>query len=196
MALKPKELFVIAGPNGAGKTAFAEEFLAQRPCSYLSADRIASELAPDDPMSENVRAGREFLRRVDQHLAGSKSLLVESTLSGRTLVHVLRKARERSFEISIVFVFLDSAASCIERIKERVRKGGHSVRDADVRRRFSRSSTNFWHLYRRFADDWTLVYNGGSEFKDVAIGAGNAITVRDETRFERFLLLAGVDRNA
>lgn len=195
MTLKPKELVVIAGPNGAGKTAFAEEFLAQRPCTYLSADRIASQLAPDDPMSENVRAAREFVRRVGGHLAGSESFLVESTLSGRTFVHFLRKARERGFRSSIIFVFVDSAAVCIERIRQRVRKGGHTVPDSDVRRRFSRSLANFWHLYRPLADDWGLVYNGGSEFMDVAIGTRKEMTVRDEMRFQQFLSLTGADRN-
>lgn len=195
MTLKPKELVVIAGPNGAGKTAFAEEFLAQRPCTYLSADRIASQLAPDDPMSENVRAAREFVRRVGGHLAGSESLLVESTLSGRTFVHFLRKARERGVRSSIIFVFVDSAAVCIERIRQRVRKGGHTVPDSDVRRRFSRSLANVWHLYRPLADDWGLVYNGGSEFMDVAIGTRKEMAVRDEMRFQQFLSLTGADRN-
>jgi hypothetical protein len=38
---------------------------------------------------------------------------------------------------------------CVERVHERVLKGGHSVPEADIRRRFLRSVANFWWLYRR-----------------------------------------------
>lgn len=186
---KPKEFLVIAGPNGAGKTAFAEEFLVERPFLYLSADRIAVELAPDDPTSQNVRAGREFLRRIVQHLGGSESVLVESTLSGRTFRSALEKAREAGFEITIVFVYLQSADACIARVAERVRKGGHAVPEADIRRRFPRSIANFWRNYRLIADHWVLVYNGDSQSRDVAVGAADAVVVRDASLFHQFLAL-------
>jgi len=55
----------------------------------------------------------------------------------------------------------------------------------DVRRRFSRSLTNFWNIYRQIADEWILVYNSGNDFVDVALGVGDATSVRDEELFFR-----------
>ena len=188
-----KNFYVVAGPNGAGKTTYAEEFLRERPCVYLNADRIAAQLAPDDPTSKQMAAGREFLKAVETHLDGSEDLLVESTLSGRSFRGALEKARVMGFRTTVFLVHLDGADSCVARVKERVRKGGHDVPEVDVRRRFSRSLANFWNMYRQIADEWILGYNSTGEFKDVAVGAGNAFSVRDENLFFKFLRLAGVE---
>lgn len=187
-----KELIIVAGPNGAGKTAFVEEFLAERPCSYLSADRIAAELAPEDPKSARVAAGREFLLRVKHQLGGEEAFLVESTLSGRGFRRTLRSAKASGFSLVIVLVFLDSPDTCLLRIQERVRKGGHDVPENDVRRRFRRSLSNFWQEYRGFADRWLLVYNGDREFEDVAFGSGETVSVRNDVLYRQFLKLANI----
>ena len=52
---------------------------------------------------------------------------------------------------------------CIARIAARVRRGGHYIPDADVRRRYTRSKKNFWNLYAPMVDYWTLLYNGDAQ---------------------------------
>ncbi len=47
------------------------------------------------------------------------------------------------------------------RVRERVRNGGHRVPEAIVRRRYARSLSNFFNLYRPFADSWLLLDNAG-----------------------------------
>jgi predicted ABC-type ATPase len=89
-------------------------------------------------------------------------------------------------------VYHDSADTCVARVQERVRKGGHDVPEADIRRRFSRSFANFWHIYRQIADAWNVIYNSGSEFKRVAVGEGDTVTINDEHAFQQFLRLSGV----
>ena len=42
-----------------------------------------------------------------------------------------------------MYVGLDSAETCIARVRARVALGGHSVPDADVRRRYGRSLANY-----------------------------------------------------
>ena len=49
------------------------------------------------------------------------------------------------------------------RIAARVRKGGHYIPDADVRRRYTRSKKNFWDMYAPIVDYWTLLYNGDAQ---------------------------------
>ena len=158
-----------------GKTTFAEEYLYLHARPYLSADAIAAELAPDDPTHERVAAGREFLRRMDQQLQTAKSFVVESTLSGHGFLRTLEKARDRGFEITIAFTFLDSVETCIARVQERVRKGGHDVPEADIRRRYSRSMTNFWQQYRPIADHWFLYYNSGDGFQHIALNSTDSM---------------------
>jgi predicted ABC-type ATPase len=188
-----KELIVVAGPNGAGKSTFVEGFLADRPCPYLSADLIATEFADLDPLSQQIAAGREFLNRLEKQLSAAEGFVVETTMSGRTLRHFLARAQAAGFTITIVFIYLNSPDTCVARVEQRVRRGGHNVPEDDIRRRFCRSFANFWQMYRQIADYWYVVYNSSDEFKRIASGEVDSIFIRDEAMFRQFLRLAGVD---
>jgi predicted ABC-type ATPase len=74
----------------------------------------------------------------------------------------------------------------IERIAERVQKGGHFVPDDDVRRRFERGKRNFFDLYENLADKWFLYYNTGSDFQLTAIGERSEMVVVNEDLFTKF----------
>ena len=51
-------VLIVGGPNGAGKTTLTEPYAEQKDRPYLAADRIASELNPEDPYAARVEAGR------------------------------------------------------------------------------------------------------------------------------------------
>jgi predicted ABC-type ATPase len=181
-----KELIIVGGANGVGKTTFAIKYASRRDCLYLGADAVAAELAPDAPNLIPVAAGEELIRRLATALKGQESFLLESTLAGRTLQHTIREARDAGFVIKIVYLFLDSPDMCVQRVQERVRKGGHFVPESDIRRRFARSIRNFWRLYRPLADRWLLVYNSGNRPLDVAAGSAENISVRDAELYAIF----------
>jgi predicted ABC-type ATPase len=191
--LNTKELLVVGGPNGSGMSTFVAEYLQRHPRPYLCADLIATELTHLDEFARQIEAGREFLRRIEQQLAIGESFIIESTLSGRTLRNFLRRAQAIGFEITIVFVYLDRPESCIERVRDRVRRGGHHVPEEDIRRRYTRSGANFWRIYREIADYWYVVYNSGGELQWIATGEPTAIQVQDKSEFLNFLRMAGVD---
>jgi len=191
--MQTKELIVVGGPNGAGKTTFADEYVALHGHRYIGADSIATMLSPHDPLRARIRASREFLTQVNVAISGSRSFVVESTLSGRTLQKVLRNAKTAQFHITIVYLFLDSVETCIERIRQRVQKGGHDVPEPDILRRFSRSIHNFWNLYRPLSDHWLLIYNSGNQPQDIAVGTAESLSVRDNELYVQFENLIGVE---
>ena len=182
-----KNMIVIAGPNGAGKTTFVRDYLEQDPRAFLSADDLAARISPDRPESARIEAGREFSRQLRARIEAGESFAIESTLSGRSLYNTLQRAKAAGYTISIVFIFLDSPEACLDRIKERVRDGGHDVPEADVRRRFLRSKTNFWRTYRTLADIWFLFYNSASMFEQVAFGDGTGYAVTADKLFAAFI---------
>ena len=185
------ELLIVAGPNGAGKTTLAREYASETGIPYVGADAIAETISADNPASARMEAGRQFLRIVDEYLSQRESLVVETTLSGRTFRHTIAKARDAGFDVSIAYLFLESADACMARVTERVRKGGHHVPDADVRRRFARSVVNFWTIYREMADNWVLLYNGTGRLQDVAAGSHENVSIRETTLFDDFMTIAG-----
>ncbi len=189
-----KQLIIVGGPNGAGKTTFADEYVARHGCNYVGADAIAAQLSPDDPTRARFAASREFLQRIDNSITASNSFVVESTLSGRTFQQVMKDAKTAGFEITIVYLFLDSADTCVDRVHQRVQKGGHDVPEMDIRRRFVRSIRNFWNLYRPLSDHWLLIYNSGNQPQDVAVGTATDVSVRDTELYAHFQLLIEGDQ--
>ena len=189
------ELLVVAGPNGAGKTTLAIDYASKSGVTYIGADAIAETLAPQDPASVRLESGRRFLQSVHDHLSRKESLIVETTLSGRTFRHTIASAKPLGFKVTIVYLFLKSADVCVARVSQRVRKGGHDVPEADIRRRFSRSVANFWTIYREMGDSWVILYNETSQLLDVAAGSNQNISVRDTTLFRDFTSIAGISEN-
>ena len=181
-----RELIVIGGANGAGKSTIADEYVAQYGYRYLSADAIAAQLSPQMPSMARIHAGREFHGRVNECLGEGGSFIVESTLSGVTFQRVMRKAKSRGYTVTTAYLFVDSAETCVERVRERVQKGGHDVPEADVRRRFRRSLMNFWEIYRELSDRWMLIYNSEVKPVEVVVGTSAFSTIRNANLFEQF----------
>ena len=79
-----KKIIIIAGPNGAGKTTFARDFLPAeaQTLKFINADLIAAGLAPFNPETAAIKAGRPMLEEIDESIEAGKSFAFETTLSG------------------------------------------------------------------------------------------------------------------
>ena len=146
-------IHLIAGPNGAGKTTFAREFLPEADVvEFLNADLLAAGLSPLDPRRMALRSGRLLLERWKELVDMRCDFAFESTLSGRTYLHMLQNAKQEGYRVHLCYLWLPSVSLCLRRIKQRVRKGGHDVPPSDVRRRFSSSLRNVFAHYLPLAD--------------------------------------------
>ncbi len=113
-------------------------------------------------------------------------MIIESTLAGKSLRNMIRGAKSAGYRVSIVFVFLDSEDSCVERVRQRALLGGHDVPEPDIRRRFSSAIVNFWNTYRIMADFWMLVYNSDTSPENVAFGTSRQTVIRIQHSFNLF----------
>jgi len=75
------KVVIIAGPNGAGKTTFAREFLPNEAACpvFVNADLIAGGLAPFQPQSAAIKAGRLMLEQIAEPFARRDSPALAST---------------------------------------------------------------------------------------------------------------------
>jgi predicted ABC-type ATPase len=154
---------IIAGPNGSGKTTFAREFLLREVgvIHFVNADLIAGGISPLRPELAARQAGRLVLQELSRLASARKNFAFESTLSGRTYLHLLRRWKATGYKIRIVFLSLSSPQLALQRIAARVEQSGHDVPRIDVLRRFHRSWHNFQTLYRPLADTWSVYENSG-----------------------------------
>ncbi|HEX8831546.1 MAG TPA: AAA family ATPase [Longimicrobium sp.] len=177
---------IIAGPNGAGKSTLAPRLLMQEfgVYTFVNADIVAQGLAAFDPASAAVEAGRVIHRWIAELRSARVDFAFETTLAGQALRRQMGELREAGYIIHLVYLWLPSAEAAMERVHGRVRVGGHTVPDGDVRRRYDRGLRNFMRLYRQMASDWR-VYDGTAlsdrSPRPFAMGVGDTmISVRDE----------------
>ncbi len=178
-----KTLYIIAGANGSGKTTFAEKFSKNESINFINADNIASTYKPNDIQKYKIRAGKEFFKRIKLAFYDEKSFIIETTLSGRYLINYIKEAKNHSFKISIIYLFLETERENIYRVKSRVLKGGHNVPKADIIRRFHRSKKLFWDTYKEMANEWFLFFNGDDNYELVA----NNFEIFDNILLKTFL---------
>jgi predicted ABC-type ATPase len=158
-----KKIIIIAGPNGAGKTTFALEFLPKEGnCPvFVNADLIAAGISPFIPEMVSFRAGRLMIEEIKRHALNGKSFAFESTLSGKTYAQMIPEWRRMGYKIKLIFLYLPDVVTAIERVKNRVKQGGHNVPGKTIRRRYERGWYNFQHLYKQLVDAWVLFDNSG-----------------------------------
>jgi predicted ABC-type ATPase len=148
------EVIIIAGPNGAGKTLLSLEFLKKdfHEYNYINVDNIAFDLNPQKPEKANISAGRKTWEELRALRENAKDFIFETTLSGRSLAEFLKSCTVKRYIITLVFLWLPSADMAVKRVQNRVKQGGHSVPEKDVRRRFHRGLRNLLRIYLPLCD--------------------------------------------
>lgn len=149
---------IIAGPNGSGKTTFAREFLPGfvKCPEFVNADYLAEGLSPFAPDRAAIRAGRLMLARIHELAAAGKSFGFESTLAGKSYVKLLRNLKTKGYQVHLYFLWLPKVSIALERVAQRVRKGGHDIPDEVIRRRFKSGIRNLLTVYKPLLDSWSI----------------------------------------
>ncbi|MDR2268574.1 MAG: zeta toxin family protein [Rickettsiales bacterium] len=175
-----KILYLVAGPNGSGKTTFAIELLRKEKMLFLNADDIKAR-----KNLSSIQAGKEYFRELGRIVKSGKSVVLETTLSGKNHRRFMKNFMAAGYEIRLFYVFLDNAESCVARVVLRVAKGGHDVPAEDIIRRYERSRKEFFNVKNKM-DSWVLVYNGTDKCEVVAKGKGKVAQVLNEDLYDDF----------
>lgn len=154
-------IVVLAGPNGAGKSTSARSLLqgAYAVDEFVNADSIAVGLSAFRPNEAAIAAGRVMLDRLRDLARQHVDFAFETTLASRSFAPWLRELRIGGYRVHLAFIALPTAGLAIQRVADRVRRGGHHVPDEIVRRRYVAGLRNFQQLYRPVATSWQLFDN-------------------------------------
>lgn len=187
--MKNKEIIIIAGANGVGKTTFAKPYVDDIGYKFLNADEIAKEIEKQGLQNAMIKAGRVFFTELRESVANEENIVIETTLSGTYINKVANNAKNKGYQIKMIYIFVDGEDLCVERVRSRVLKGGHDVPEEDIRRRFQRSLNNFWNNFTKISDSWMLLYNGDENYQQVAVGSTNSYSVENEVLFNQFQII-------
>jgi predicted ABC-type ATPase len=170
-------VIVVAGPNGAGKTTLAPSLIRDDYglMEYVNADSIAHGLAAFSPESVAFEAGRIMLRRIHTLGAQNLSFAFETTLASRSYARLIKNLRANGYEFNLIYLSLSSPDLAVQRVHERVRKGGHDVPEEVIRRRYIKGARNFFSVYSGLADTWGM-YDNSSLGNPVEIATKNKNT--------------------
>jgi predicted ABC-type ATPase len=136
-------LHVLAGPNGAGKTTLyeAEVKPANPLVEFVNADRLAAaHFGHHASTEEEAKKGQALADGRRAVLMGSgKSLVTESTFSHPSKLRLIQEALDLGYRVAVYHVNVRSAELSIERVKDRVGRGGHDVPEDRIRGRYERN---------------------------------------------------------
>jgi predicted ABC-type ATPase len=156
-----KQIFIIAGPNGAGKTTNALTMFPDLPIIYefLNADEIAKGLAPLHPESVSLTASKLMIKRLRELLEMDKNFAFETTGASTNFVKYLEKAREKKYEIHLLYLWLNDVELAIDRVARRVAQGGHHIPEDTVRRRYINGLRNVLNVYLPLSNSALFIDN-------------------------------------
>jgi predicted ABC-type ATPase len=181
--------WLIAGPNGSGKSSlygsnanavYGESNIADSSRSFwiINPDLLTSRIRSVEKTSlrgANKAAVDRIYAWLETSIDAHQSVGVETVLSTVKYRRLVRAAKRRGFEIRLIYVILESPDLNVERVRLRVKKGGHNVPVEKIRSRWTRSLGQLpWFLDQA---DWALIFDNSKELRVVGRKARGTLTV-------------------
>lgn len=160
--MKPN-LFIIGGANGAGKTTAAMTLLPQYldVFEFVNADEIARGLNPLKPATANMLAGRVMIDRITSLIQTRANFAFETTCAGHHHAATIEQAKAAGYITTLIFLWLPSADMAVQRVRSRVKQGGHDIPEATIRRRYAAGLKNLTGLFLPLVDK-AVIYDNTS----------------------------------
>ena len=144
-----KNLYIVSGCNGAGKTTASFTILPEiLNCKeFVNADEIARGLSPFQPEKVAIEAGRIMLRRIDELLKNNENFAFETTLATKSYRNTILEAKNKGYNVTLIFFWLQTVELAKKRVQERVLKGGHNIETNVIERRYFAGIRNLFNIY-------------------------------------------------
>ncbi len=174
-------ILIFAGPDGSGKSTITKRIPI---CGiYVNAHDIRRISQCTD-----LEAAREAEQIRQMLLTSHKDFTFESVLSTDRNIELLREAKEQGYEVHAVFVLTNDPYINVERVRIRVKAGGHDVPEEKIISRCKRSLRNLSRLVR-IADHTRVIDNSGDEPHLICEVIDRQITIWETSQWSRNAIL-------
>lgn len=131
-------LHLLAGSNGAGKTSYVRDVL--KPATHLpfiNADEIAAESWPDAQAEHAYEAARLAEERRRDLIANNVSFISETVFSHPSKIELVADSVGAGYLVHVHAIMVPVDLT-VQRVRERMRRGGHEVPENKIRERYER----------------------------------------------------------
>jgi predicted ABC-type ATPase len=144
MARRAATILAAAGTNGAGKSSIVQPFIEARGGTYFNPDEYARGLVRGGiALKEaNGLAWIKGYAGLIDAIENNQAYAFETTLGGHSVAYQLMRALAFGRRVVILYVGLSSVELHLQRIRERVARGGHDIPEPKVRERYEASRAN------------------------------------------------------
>ena len=159
-----KNFYLFAGVNGVGKTTLFNAINGDMKKSVrINSDEIVREIGKWNSEIDQVKAAKIAIGLRNECMEKGNSFNEETTLTGKTILKLIDKVREKNYKLHLFYVGVGSPDISKERIKKRVADGGHHIPDEVVDKRYKESLKNFEKILKKF--DNVVVYDNSVRFR-------------------------------
>lgn len=186
--MENNNLYIIAGCNGAGKTTASYTILPEIiECNeFVNADEIAKGLSPFQPEKVAFEAGRIMIHRINDLINENESFGFETTLATKSYKNKIINAQKLGYNVTLLFFWLNNVDLAIERVKTRVKEGGHNIPEKVIKRRYVNGIKNLFGIYLSIVDGALIYDNSYGKHELIAHKMGvSELEVVDENKFKQ-----------
>jgi len=140
-----KDKIGIIGVNGAGKSTLYNLAMINQNIKNtirINTDEIVREIGDWRNNSDQLKAAKMAINLRNECFLCGKSFNEETTLTGKSILKTIDRAKELGYELQLFYVGVSSTEIAKERIKNRVEKGGHYIENDVVEKRYYESLKN------------------------------------------------------
>ena len=176
-----KIFYLFAGVNGAGKsTLYNTESLDIniKDTIRINTDEIVRKIGNWKNDSDQIKAAKIAINLRNNCFQCGKSFNEETTLTGKTILKNIDKAKEQGYELQLFYVGLNSSDIAKERVKNRVEKGGHNIENDVIEKKYYESLKNLKKIISKF--DKVYLYDNSIKYKNIFLFSDNTILFKDK----------------
>jgi predicted ABC-type ATPase len=137
--------WLVAGPNGSGKSSVYQDGDIEafaRSVWIINPDLLTARIQDIEGIglrAANLQAVQRIESWLEVSIRAHQTVGVETVLSTGKYRRLVQMAKQLRFEVRLTYVILDSPERNVERVRLRVKKGGHAVPEQKIIERYARS---------------------------------------------------------
>lgn len=109
-----------------------------------------------------------MLKRIEELINSNQDFSFETTLSTKSFISTIEKAKTKGYYITLIFFWLESVELAKDRVQIRVIEGGHNIAAGVIERGYKAGITNLFHLYADKVDSLLIFDNSKPESELIA----------------------------